>query len=101
MGILYWDVKHAQSFGADRHISDLHHESIFPSQGHFQKQKPKNTTNSCYKVHYCLYNIYEQHRLLVLRQDCFHIKNVQKEITSTHSFICSGPLVEFIHFFSE
>lgn len=61
----------------------------------------KNTTNSCYKVHHCLYNIRQQHWLLVLQQDCFHIKIYKKEITSTHFFIHSGPLVELsvIHFF--
>lgn len=39
--------------------------------------KEKNIT-SCLKVRR-FYNIHQQQRLRVLQQDCFHIKNVQKQ----------------------
>lgn len=93
-------MKHAQSFEADRNmrLRPCHTQCIrvhLPLQGHFQK----DTINSCYKVHHCLYNIHQQHRLLVLQQDCFHIKIYKRRSLLTHSFIHSGPLVEFPVFF--
>lgn len=111
VGILYWDVMHAQSFEVDwnRRLTPCHLNGIthyfgvqLPLQGHFQK----NTTDSCYKVHHCLYNIHQQHRLLVLQQDCFHIKIYKKEITFysfLHPFRASGWILPFpvIQFFSE
>lgn len=81
VGMLYWDVKHAQSFEADSNmrlrlcnIKDIIQWVYLSLQGHFQK----NTTDSRYKVH-CLYNIHQQHRLLVLQQDHFHIKMYKKK----------------------
>lgn len=74
---------------------------MHPSPSTLTRSLSKNTFNSCYKVHHCLYNTHQQHGLFVLQQDCFHIKIYKKEITSTHSFIRAGLLVDFpvIHFF--
>lgn len=96
VGILSGDVKHAQSFEADRNmIKTLSHYTISPST---LTRSLSNNTNSCYKVHHGLYNIHQQHRLLVLQHDCFHIKIYKRRSPRLVPSSTQGLTLNCIHF---
>lgn len=77
LAIFFWDVKHAQSFEADCNMR-LRPCHVTQCSPYALTRSLSNTIYSCYKVHHCLYNIHQQHRLSELQQDCFHIKIYKK-----------------------
>lgn len=86
---LWQNVKRAHCFKAARNtrlgpcnITKIIEWDYPSQQGHFLKKKKRENTTSCLKVRR-FYNIHQQQRLRVLQQDCFHMKNVQKQTIST------------------
>jgi len=54
--------------------------------------------HTCYKVHHCVYNIHQQHRLFSTATRLLPYQNIQKkEMVSTHYFIHSSGSVVLCH----